>query len=104
MLVQFEYIQAWDGPSDSRTKGRGFYVAGGYTFFDRLQPIVRWGHLDTDLDSPQEEVTSYEIGMNYYFQKYEARLMASFGIFDADSQPGEEDLQHELIFAGQVSF
>jgi hypothetical protein len=104
VLVQFEYIHAWDGSEGSRTEGRGFYLAGGYTFFDRLQPIVRWGYLDTDLDSPQEEVTSYEFGFNYFLQKYEARLMASYGVFDPDSAPGEEELQHEFIAAAQVAF
>jgi hypothetical protein len=105
VLLQAEYLHGWDGSTDdTRREGHGFYVAGGYTFFDALQPIVRFGFLDTDLDSEQAELTHYEFGVNYYFQKHEAKLQAVYGIFDGDAVPGEEPSVHEFIVAAQLSF
>jgi hypothetical protein len=106
-LVQAEYIRAWDGPSDgTRVKGHGVYGALGYTFFDRLQPVVRVGYVDPDLDgdaaegNSSDEVVHYEGGVNFYIQKHEAKLQASYSFFDFE----DGDPRGEAIFAAQVSF
>lgn len=105
-LLQAEYLHGWTGPTggDDRAEGHGYYIAAGYTFLDRVQPVARFGYVDTDVDSDLREQTTYEIGLNYFLQEQEARLSASYGIFDQDLAPGKEDLFHEFILAAQASF
>jgi hypothetical protein len=106
-LLQAEYIRAWDGPSDgTRVKGHGMYGVVGYTFFDRLQPVVRIGYVDPDLDgdapegNSSDEVVHYEGGLNYYIRKQEAKLQFSYSFYDFEDTAS----RGEAIFAAQVSF
>jgi hypothetical protein len=84
--------------------GHGFYGALGYTIFDRLQPVVRVGQLDTDLEgdgsSGDDELTHYDVGLNYYIKGPKARLSASVSIFDFEQEPTQVD----LILMAQASF
>lgn len=99
-LLQAEYIHGWDGPKGARAESHGFYGALAYTLFGKLQPAVRVGYLDNDLDTSDDAVMHYEGALNYYLQGQEARLSASYSFFDKQqgSDPGE------LILAAQVSF
>ncbi len=103
-LLLAEYIHAWDGPTDSdRLEGAGFYVAGGYTFLDRIQPIVRVGKLDTNLHgnaTNPDEVWYYEGGFNYYLRGQEMRLAMTASFFDYKTDPTKTDV---TLFA-QVNF
>lgn len=105
-LLQAEYIHGWDGPtSAARLEGHGFYVTGGYTFLDRIQPIFRVGYLDTNVDGDANlgpETLHYEGGLNYYLRKQEARLALSVGVFD-DKLEGEPTRTDVTLFS-QVSF
>jgi hypothetical protein len=101
-LVMVEYIRGWDGPKGSRLEGHGAYVAGGYTFFDRLQPLVRLGHLDTDVDTANTETNAYELGFNYYLRKQLVKLQASFGVFDPTASGAKS--RQELTLSTQLSF
>lgn len=103
-LVQAEYLRGWDGASDDRVTGHGFYGALGYTLFDKLQPVVRVGQLDTDLDANgaggDDELTHYDVGLNYYILGQKARLSASASIFDFEDEPTQTD----IILMAQASF
>ncbi|GMV14135.1 MAG: hypothetical protein HS104_22040 [Polyangiaceae bacterium] len=105
-LFQAEYIRAWDVPATGapRVQGQGFYAAAGYTFFDRLQPVARLGFIDPNVDASssakEDETWVYEGGLNYYVQKHEAKLQASYSVFDYELAK----TRHELILAAQVSF
>lgn len=105
-LFQAEYIRAWDVPATGspRIQGHGFYAAAGYTLFDRLQPVARIGFLDPNVEesstAKEDETWVYEGGLNYYVQKHEAKLQASYSVFDYEVAK----TRHELIFAAQVSF
>lgn len=101
-LVQAEYIHGWDGPKGARLEGQGVYVAGGYTFFERLQPIVRVGMLDSDVDSDDTETNHYEFGFNYYLRGHNLKLQTSFSLFDP-SAPGAPT-RDELIVSTQLKF
>ncbi|HMJ15035.1 MAG TPA: porin [Polyangiaceae bacterium] len=106
-LVQAEYIRGWtkieDGP---RMQGHGAYVALGYTFFEKLQPVLRVGFLDQDVDQDlpsgrsEDEVNHYELGLNYYIAQHEAKLQLSISAFDYDDTPTAT----EGILSAQVSF
>ncbi|GMV14186.1 MAG: hypothetical protein AMXMBFR56_24100 [Polyangiaceae bacterium] len=105
-LLQAEYIRAWDVPAtgSDRIRGHGFYAAAGYTFFDRLQPVARIGYLDPNVEedstAKEDETWVFEGGLNYYLAKHEAKLQASYSVFDYELAK----TRHELILAAQVSF
>jgi hypothetical protein len=102
LFVIGEYIHAWDTTERSPyVEGHGAYLGAGYTFFGQLQPIGRIGFLDPDLDEDGTRIEHYELGVSWFFQKYEARLTAAFGHFvPAPSQPK----RNEGTLAAQVSF
>jgi hypothetical protein len=100
-VVQAEYIRNWEGSSqDERVQGHGAYLAGGYTVLDRYQPVVRVGVLDSDVARKDDHVWHYEAGFNYYLEQNEAKLQASYGLFD----PADGSSRHELVVSAQLSF
>lgn len=105
VLLQAEYIRFWDKPAGSdRTEGHGSYAMLGYTFADVVQPVVRVGFLDKDVDaaatSASDEVWAYEAGLNYYVRKHNAKLQASLSRFDWN----EASPDTQGILAAQVTF
>jgi hypothetical protein len=108
VLVQAEYIRAWDMNSagDERDQGQGAYGVLGYTFFEKLQPVVRIGFLDPDLDESDNHTVSYELGVNYYIQQNEMKLQLSYSLFDNSQnyQDSNGENLSELILNAQVAF
>jgi len=115
VLVQAEYIHGWDGATGqaiARRESSGVYAALGYTFFDKLQPIVRIGHYDPDVSKELQgsgertnlptgdEVTTYELGLNYYLLSDNAKLQLAWSRFHYESEPD----RGELIVAAQAAF
>jgi hypothetical protein len=90
-----------------RTKAAGRYATVGYTIAGKLQPVIRYGYLNTDktvtvgtassyaLFAPfgvaSDEVRSYEVGLNYYFQGNSLKLQAAYGYFDFDNVPALQE-------------
>ena len=114
-LLQAEYIRGWDmngtPAQHQRVQGQGFYVLAGYTFFDKLQPVVRIGSLDPDVDhdehgaiapDPNDETTSYELGVNYYFKGHDAKLQAAAGFFDPEQR--SQHTRFDFTLAAQLAF
>ena len=114
-LLQAEYIHGWDGPTAvARKESAGVYAAVGYTFMDKVQPLFRIGHFDSDVraDLPglgsergssapfKDEMTSYELGLNYFIRGNDAKLQASWSKFVF---PQEKD-RGEVILAAQAAF
>lgn len=119
-LLQAEYIHGWDGTTAvARTEGAGFYATIGYTFFDKLQPLIRIGTYDPNVRTNlkpaanqhfplnnaipttlQDEVTSYELGLNYYLRGNDAKLSASWSKFVFADQQN----RGEVILAAQAAF
>jgi hypothetical protein len=102
LLIQGELLWGESGKtSTERTKAAGRYATIGYTIAKKLQPVIRYGYLNTDktvtVGSPgsyalyapfgvaTDEVRSYEIGLNYYLQGNELKLQACYGYFDFDN-------------------
>jgi len=115
-LLQAEAIRGWDtyaSPSGATAKreGQGFYVLAGYTFFDKLQPLVRIGSVDpevgkdengaTALDS-NDEITAYEACINYYLKQHDAKLQLSGSFFDPEQKVSKTTF--DLILAAQIAF
>jgi len=141
-LVQAEYIRANDVRTSDAQPGadgkdcidatagkcnaQGGYVALGYTIKDlgegdwkgNLQPVVRFGFWDNDLDHDgtdatlknQIERTDYEVGVNYYLRNHEAKLQISYDrqqFKNPDVAAGAlppHPAVNEIILAGQTWF
>jgi hypothetical protein len=119
LLLQGELLWGETGATATgleRTKAAGRYATVGYTFAGKLQPVIRYGYLNTDktvtlgvnstyaLYSPfgvaTDEVRSYEVGLNYFLQGNEWKLQAAYGFFDFDNIPAIQ----EFTLSGQVAF
>jgi hypothetical protein len=114
-LLQAEYIHGWDtvgaAGATSRIEGQGFYVLAGYTFFDKLQPVVRIGSVDPEVGKdehgstaidPNDEMTAYEFGANYYFKSHDAKLQLAGGFFDPEQRI--QKTRFDLTLAAQLAF
>lgn len=113
VLIQAEYIHGWDGPTAvARSESAGVYGLVGYTI-DKIQPVFRIGHFDGDvrrnlpgkpgergITTLSDEVTSYELGLNYYLRGNDAKLQASWSHFVFHDQTN----RGELILAAQAAF
>jgi len=117
VLLQAEYIHGWDGPSGQagtpRPEAAGVYAVLGYTFAERLQPLVRIGYYDPDIhrDLPgnvkertnlptSDEVTTYEFGLNYYLRGDNAKLQAAWSKYVYKNELN----RGEFIIAAQAAF
>jgi hypothetical protein len=107
--AEAEYIHAWDnvddvGANTTRVEGHGAYVALGYTFIDRIQPVVRFGFRDPNLDDDENEsLKQYAAGVNYLLRGNEMKLSLVGEYFDPESTPISDGML-ELMLAAQVSF
>jgi Phosphate-selective porin O and P len=121
-LLQAEAIRGWDvtgtAAAHKKVEGQGFYVLAGYTFFDKLQPVVRIGSVDPEVGvdegplkyvagdaktlAPNDEITAYEFGVNYYLKKHDAKVQLSGSFFDPEQRGSKTTF--DLILASQVAF
>ena len=101
LIVQAEYIRAWNQPATGPTiEGHGVYGALGYTILERIQPIVRVGMLDTNVDVDDNTLMHYEGGLNYLLRGHEMKLSLVAGTFVPDVGPHTI----EATLAAQVSY
>ena len=97
----------------ARKESAGVYAALGYTIMDKVQPVVRVGHFDSDVrgnlpgglerssTAPfSDEVTSYELGLNYFIRGNDAKLQASWSKFVF----ADELNRGEVILSAQAAF
>jgi len=126
-LLQAEAIRGWDrvaaptmadAKATKKQEGQGFYVAAGYTFFERLQPIVRIGSIDPEVGvdehaliatpgdaktyAPNDEITAYEFCLNYYLKQHDAKIQLSGSWFDPEQRGANTTF--DMILASQVAF
>lgn len=107
-LLQAEYIRGWDrNAAGARIQGQGAYAAVGYTFAELVQPVVRIGFLDPNVDSGNTTTTNalvrhYELCVNTFVRKDEVKVQTSYGVFDS-RLPGAK-LRHEVTISTQVAF
>lgn len=114
-LLQAEAIRGWDvvgtAAASSKIEGQGFYVLAGYTFFDKLQPVVRIGSVDPEVGRDEngsttidrnDEITAYEFGINYYLKQHDAKVQLAGSFFDPEQRV--QKTTFDLILATQISF
>jgi hypothetical protein len=108
-LFQAEYINARDVVGGAKVKGQGFYAMVAYGLFDMtLQPAVRVGYFDPNSDTDLEPATPtgadelfhVDLGVNYYLQKNEAKLLINYLRYEyQDRKPN-----NEVVLGAQVAF
>lgn len=100
-LLQGEYIRAWDTPATGEVlEGHGAYGALGFTIIERIQPIVRVGFVDPDVDTADTTLMHYEGGLNYFLRGNEMKLSLVGGTF----VPDVGRYVFEGLLAAQVSY
>jgi len=116
ILAQAEYIRARDIGADGAdaVTAQGFYAALGYTIKNKdlggdLQPVVRVGYVDPNVDADVDPTTSkgnderwhYDVGLNYYLKAHEMKLQASYQRIQFDTNTPNVN---EIIVAAQVNY
>lgn len=109
-LVQAEYIRARDGGVSARVTGHGAYLAFGYTVEHKslggaLQPVVRVGYFDSDVDTDvpaddSDELVHYDVGVNYLLRGHELKLQGSYQRRQFDDRQATDT----IIVAAQVAY
>lgn len=109
-LVQAEYLRGRDVRADGAgaITGQGFYVAAAYTIDGKrlcgaLQPVVRVGLLDADVDRDvpgdgDDEFRHYDVGINYDVRGNELKLQGFYSRVDFFDRADTD----QLILAAQV--
>ncbi len=100
--VQGEYIHGWNGPSGERVEGHGWYAALGYTIGKVIQPVVRVGQLDLDLDTDDDAATTVEGGINAFVLKDTVKLQLAYA--HTGYQASGIDALQEVVLAGQFKY
>jgi hypothetical protein len=130
-LVQAEYIRAVDvlkaeakscTNAGGKCTAQGGYAALAYKVKDLgagnwkgdLQPVVRVGFYDNDVDNPatdamqaaEIERMDYEVGANYYLRNHEAKLQVSYDRqqFKNPDTATTRPAINEIILAAQIWF
>jgi phosphate-selective porin len=114
-LFQGEYIRGIDvAAGGDRHVAQGFYTLVGWTLLGRIQPVLRVGAVDPDVNQridadnyasvgKRDQAWHYDVGVNYYFQKHEAKLQLAYTRTD-NKHPELAPDSDTVIFAAQVAF
>jgi hypothetical protein len=106
LYVIAEYIHGWDSVRQAKAvEGHGAYVQAAYTFFDRLQPMVRFGEVEPNTDAAGDHFRHYEGGLNWLFQKHEAKVGLAVAYYDpTNPNPPTNPERWEGILTVQAGF
>jgi hypothetical protein len=125
-LIQSEFIRNRDVFKDGAdaVNSQGAYVALAYKlkgvgsghWMGDLQPVVRLGFFDPDVDSDvdptkvaassfggNDERMDYEVGVNYYLRNHEMKFQASYDRQQFDQSDAKKPV-NEVIFETQIWF
>lgn len=98
VFLRSEYVKAYD----STIRREGVYAAGGYTFFDKLQPIARYDYYVPDTAVRSSHVNDYTVGLNYYFTPA-CRIQGNYTYSDYSKSLAQKDnhrveVQFQIIY------
>ena len=108
-LAQAEYIRGRDvAKAGAPTSGHGFYGMLAWTFVDVLQPCLRVGFLDPNVETDlvpkdakdKDEAWTVEAGVNYYFSKNDLKLQLAYTRTEFDDRTAG----NQAILAAQAGF
>lgn len=101
LLLHSEFIRARDvGKGGVITNAQGYYAAAAWAINEQVQPCVRGGHVDPNLEKDNDEQTNIDLGFNYFLRGHEAKLQFNYGVIQRPEKPRE----HVGTFATQLFF
>jgi hypothetical protein len=103
-LFQGEYIRARDWTKSVLTSRRGFYALAALTIADRLQPAVRVGYYDANIDRAADQYWHWDVGLSYFISGPKAKVQASFAHVTYDLLNPVKVSNNQLILAMQVAY
>lgn len=65
LIFRGEKVDARGFPNGTFQEGMGYYVQGGYTFFEQLTPFVRYDFFDSDIDKNNDGESDITLGLNF---------------------------------------
>ncbi|MGC4118542.1 MAG: porin [Myxococcales bacterium] len=111
-IGQAEFIRGRDKTSKGWVDSYGLYAAVGYTYRERVQAVIRYGHYDPSLGRESGaicatslsaasacEANVYEVGVNAFILGNELKVQASYSLFGWTNVPD----QHQVIVATQLA-
>jgi hypothetical protein len=101
-----EYIHGWDTKGGGKAvEGHGTYVAAAYTLFGQLQPMLRVGDVEPDMEKKGDHYWHYEAGLAWLLQKHEAKVTLAGAVLDpTHPSPPTNPKKTQLILAAQAGF
>jgi len=69
-----EYVTGKSGGKEKKT----YYLAGGYKILPSLQVVVKYDWYDPDIDTEDDEKHEDTIGLNYFFEKHNAKIQLNY--------------------------
>jgi len=102
ILIQAEALRARDvGAAGAKIDGQGAYAAVAYRHATGLQPALRVGFLDPDVDKDDDQQVHFDLGLNYYLQDHQAKGQLSYSRTQFGGGTTADNL---FILAAQVSY
>jgi hypothetical protein len=95
LIVQGEYIHGWTGPEARHLEGHGAYGEVGYTIAKLVQPAVRVGFLDVNIDDVAPAANAdtergalriFEVAVNYLgIKSYDAKVGVALAYYSQEN-------------------
>jgi hypothetical protein len=104
--VLISHIRGFDRRNQAKAvRGHGSYAQAGYTLFGHLQPMVRAGEVEPDIDTGGDHYRHFEGGLAWLFQKNEAKITLAVAHY-APTHPDKVKVvkKTEGILAVQAGF
>jgi phosphate-selective porin len=88
--------------TENRTLANGWYGQLGYYFVPKLQGVLKYEQYDPNEQAANDQVQEYTAGLNYFIEKYNAKLQINY--IHKDEQKASEVNNDQVIGAIQVAF
>jgi len=88
--------------AENRTLANGWYGQVGYYFFPKLQGVLKYEGYDPDEESSDNKVEETTVGLNYFIDKYYAKVQLNY--IHKDEEAEDEIVNDQIVGALQVAF
>jgi hypothetical protein len=105
-IVLVSHIAGFDRRNEAKAvRGRGTFIQLGYTLFDLLQPMARFGEIEPDTEKWGDHYRHYEGGLAVLLQKNEAKITFAVAGYDPTHTDHRTNVaKTEAILSTQASF
>jgi hypothetical protein len=105
-IVLVSYIAGFDRKNEAKAvRGRGSFIQLGYTLFDLIQPMARFGEVEPDTEKWGDHYRHYEGGLAVLLQKQEAKITLAIAGYDPTHTDHKTNVaKTEGILSAQANF